>query len=355
MADSAQQKSEQATPKRRDEARDRGNVAKSRELPSAAVLLAGLGALVYMAKSFHYNISSLMITIFNGIDRMDLGEASTTALLDQVLYTMTAIVLPVMVVIFITAALANFIQVGALFTLKPIQPKLSKLNPASGIKRMFSLNSLTDLVKNVMKLLLVGWVAYKTVIAEMPTLMNAADMSIGGIVIYILDLILTIFLRCSLLILALALFDYFYQRWNWERQLKMTKQEVKDEFKNREGDPLVKSKIRQIQRQLASRRMMDDVPSADVIVTNPTHLAVALKYDKTNMDAPKIVAKGADQVAQRIKKIAAAYDVPVVENKPLARTLFKLEIGQVIPEDLYQTVAHLLAYVYSLDRRAAAA
>ena len=355
MADSAQQKSEQATPKRREDARERGNVAKSRELPSAAVLLAGLGATAFTAQSFHQHISSLMITVFNGIDHFELGQASTAALLDQVMYTMGVIVLPVMIVIFITAVLANFIQIGALFTLKTIQPKLSKINPFTGIKRLFSLNALTDLIKNVLKLLAVGWVAYKTVMAEMPTLMNVADMSVGGIVAYILELILTIFLRCSLLILALALFDYFYQKWNWARQLKMTKQEVKDEFKNREGDPLVKSKIRQIQRELASRRMMDDVPSADVIVTNPTHLAVALRYDKQAMDAPKIVAKGADQVAQRIKTIAAAYDVPVVENKPLARALFKLDIGQVIPEDLYQTVAHVLAYVYSLDRQAARA
>ena len=215
---------------------------------------------------------------------------------------------------------------------------------------MVSFKSLVEMLKSVAKLGLVGYVAYRIVMNEKGGLALLADMDVTAILAYIMKVNLKIFFWCTVLILVLAIIDFVYQRWQHEKNLKMSKQEVKDEFKQREGDPMVKSRIRNIQRKMAHQRMMTAVPTADAIITNPTHLAVAIKYDAVKMDAPRVVAKGAGFVAERIKKMAQAYGVPIIENKPLARALFKLEIGQLIPADLYKAVAEVLAYVYKLKR-----
>lgn len=351
-----QEKTEQATPKRVEEARQKGNVAKSMELPSASVLLAGLLTLAFTAPLIHGRLTDLFVSVLSRIGQIPLDLSGAATFLSGVLLTGFKVVAPVMAVVFIVAVLVNFFQVGALFTLKPLQPKLEKINPAKGIKRYFSVKTLADLIKNLAKIILVGVVAYKTVEGEMAGLAGLAGLSVEQIVVYILSMCFQIFLRCALLILALALLDYAFQRWQYNKNLMMSKQEVKDEYKQREGDPLVKSKIRSIQRRLANERMMDAVPEADVVITNPTHLAVALAYRSGEMSAPKVLAKGANLLAEKIKEIAAEHGVPVVEDKPLARALYKLEVGQVIPEELFQTVAKVLAYVYQLkDRKLAGA
>jgi len=350
-----QEKTEQATPKRLEEARQKGNVAKSMELPSASVLLAGLLALAFTAPLIHGQLSGLFVGILGQAGEISLDLGGAAAFLTGALLSGLKIAAPVMAVVFAVAVLVNFFQVGALFTLKPLQPKLEKINPAKGIKRYFSVRTLADLIKNLAKLILVGVVAYKTVEGEMAGLAGLASMSVEQIVVYILSICFQIFLRCALLILALALADFAFQRWQYNKNLMMSKQEVKDEYKQREGDPLVKSKIRAIQRRLANERMMDAVPEADVVITNPTHLAVALSYRSGEMSAPKVVAKGADLLAERIKEKAQEHGIPLVEDKPLARALYRLEVGQVIPEELFQAVAKVLAYVYQLkDRKSAA-
>lgn len=263
---------------------------------------------------------------------------------------------PVMLVVFLVALLVNYAQVGPLFTLKPLQPKFEKINPAKGVKKYFSIKILAELLKNVLKLAAICYVAYATVAAEMATVTSLSSLTVQQIVIYILSICFKIFLRCALLIMVLAFMDFAFQKWQHEKQLRMSKQEVKDEFKQREGDPMIKARIRTIQRKMASQRMMEAVPQADVVVTNPSHLAVALRYVTGEMAAPQVVAKGAGLLAEKIKKLAQAYNIPLIEDKPLAQALYRLEVGQSIPEDFYQAVARILAYVYQLkDKKAPAA
>ena len=355
MADSSsgQEKTEKATPKRLEDARQKGNVAKSMELPSASVLLSGLLTLGFTASLIYSNLSEIFIGLLAnaGSIRLDSGEGS--AILEGALFNAFKVVAPVMVVVFIVAVLVNFAQVGPLLTFQPLQPKFSKINPFKGMKRFFSLRIVADTIKNMLKLLAVGFVAYKTVIGEMDQIGGLAGLSLEQIVVYIISVCFKIFLRCALLILAIAFIDFLYQRWQYMKSLKMSKQEVKDEFKQREGDPMVKARIRSIQRKMAAERMMEAIPGADVVITNPTHLAVALSYVSGQIPAPKVVAKGADLMAKRIREVAQEHGVPIVEEKPLAQALFKLEIGQIIPEELYQAVAKVLAYVFQLKERKA--
>ncbi len=349
----AQDKTEKATPKRRRDARKKGNVAKSKELPSVAVLLGGLLTLSFTAGLIHGNLTSLMASVFSQVGQINLGAGDGSVFFRTVVWGGARVVAPVFAAVLAMALLVNYAQIGALFTLEPIKPKLEKINPIKGLKNIFSMRTLFEAVKNILKLVLVGYIAYLTVKSEWPFLPNLVDFTPYQIVVYVLSTAFKIFLRCCLAILALAIIDYAYQKWQYEKGLRMSKQEVKDEFKQREGDPLVKSRIRSIQRQLASTRMMQAVPEADVVITNPVHLAVALQYVSGQMEAPKVVAKGAETLAERIKEIAAEHGVPIIEDKPLAQTLFKLKLGQVIPVELYEAVAQILAHVYQLRDQAA--
>jgi len=344
----SQDKSEKATPKRRRDARKKGNVAKSREIPSVAVLLAGLGTLSLTASSIYTHMTGLMSQTLSQVGLLKLGSGDGTLLFHRAAMTLASVVLPVMLVVTFVAVLTNYVQIGALFTVEPLKPKFDKINPMKGLKNLFSIRTLFEAAKNLMKLIIIGYIAYLTLKGEWDNLPALVNLDTIQILIFILQVAFKVFLRCCLAILILAVLDYAYQKWQYEKNLRMSKQDVKDEFKQREGDPLVKSRIRAIQRKLASQRMMEAVPEADVVVTNPTHLAVALKYISGEMEAPQVVAKGAGLVAERIKQLAEAYGVPIVENKPLAQSLFKLEVGRIIPVELYQAVAQLLAYVYSL-------
>jgi flagellar biosynthetic protein FlhB len=246
---------------------------------------------------------------------------------------------------------SNYLQVGFLFSLDSLTPKLSKLDPIKGFSKIFSKQTLVELLKNIFKVVIVGSVAYFTVKDELNHMIPLMDMEIWAILSYIGSVCFKILLRTSWLLIVLALLDFAFQRWDFQQEAKMAKQEVKDEFKQREGDPLVKSRIRQVQREMARRRMMEAVPKADVVITNPVHLAVALEYN-AQMLAPRVTAKGARLMAERIKEIARQNQVPLVENKPLAQALFKgAEIGKEIPTVFYKAAAEIMAYVYQLKNK----
>jgi flagellar biosynthetic protein FlhB len=236
--------------------------------------------------------------------------------------------------------------------MEPLRPKFSKLNPINGLQRLFSAHGFLELAKSIIKLVIVFYFAYSTIREHLFMFLDMFRQSPFDVALALWRIIYQVAMKICMFLLALAIFDYIYQRWEFRKSLRMTKREVKDEFKQTEGNPQIKNKIRQRQREIAMRRMMQDVPKADVVITNPTHLAIALRYDSTKMTAPVVVAKGEGFIAQKIKEIAAANDVVLVENKPLAQAIYKsVDIGEGIPENLFQAVAEVLAYVYRLKRK----
>ncbi len=338
------EKTERPTAKKRRETREKGRVAKSREVSTYLVLVAGV-AILYFAGSHMVREMALFVktTLVHSAD-LRIEGANVSALLWQTIIIMTRVLAPVLLVVSLAALVGNFLQVGFLLSWEPIKPNLSKLNPLRGIQRLVSLRSLTEVVKFVVKLLLVGVVVYTAIRREIPFVMPLADQSILAIGTYILKTIFRIMLRTSWVLLVLAILDYAYQRWEFEKGLKMTKQEVKDEHKQSEGDPLVKSRIRRIQREWARRRMMEAVPQADVVITNPIELAIAIAYKGETMAAPEVLAKGAGVVAERIRQIARSHGIPIVENRPLAKALFRhVDVGRQIPATLYKAIAEVLA------------
>lgn len=343
-----QEKTEPATEKKRDDSRKKGQVANSREISSVLVLLSGMTVFYFGGRWMFMQVGEVMHDLFSQAGQITLGNESAQGLLWYLFKKVVTIISPLMVVVAIAGILGNVVQVGFMLTGEPLIPKLSKINPLEGIKRLFSLKSLIELLKAIFKVIIIGGVAYvmlRNEFEQIPAL-------VGSNLLYILSFMGGMALKLGfytcLVLIILAGIDLVFQRWQFDRDLRMTKQEVKDEFKQREGDQMVKSRIRAIQREMAMRRMMDQVPDATVVITNPTHLAVALKFTR-DMQAPQVVAKGANKVAERIKAIANEHGVPIIEEKPLARALFKnVEIDQHIPGDLYHAVAEILAYVYRL-------
>ncbi|MEW5995538.1 MAG: EscU/YscU/HrcU family type III secretion system export apparatus switch protein, partial [Candidatus Zixiibacteriota bacterium] len=259
------------------------------------------------------------------------------------------ILLPIFAVMTVVAFGVNVAQVGFKITPKAMEPRFDKLNLAKGIKRILSVKSLAQLVRDTLKLIVVGVVAYLAIRSEFESFFTLPDQGVSQLAIAMGKLALVLALKIGLVILALAILDYLYQRYEYEKSIRMSRQELKDELKDTEGSPQLKARVRQVQREMARSRMMRAVPTADVVVTNPTEIAVALKYEPEAMSAPFVVAKGERLIAQRIRELAREYDIPVVENKPLARALFKMcDVGQMIPLDLYRAVAEVLAYVYRL-------
>jgi flagellar biosynthetic protein FlhB len=347
--ESFQEKTEKATPKKREKVRKEGQVAKSMELPSVFVLMAGITVLYIFGYFFYQNLIGALrhCFVFDSIPNLDLK--SGIFLVNQHTFRMILILAPVMAAVFFVALVANFFQVGFYVSFKAIEPKLNKLDIIKGFGRLFSVRSLVELMKSIVKLFIIGTVAYIVVKGEAKHIPGMNDASVAYLLLFILKGIMKIFLWVITVMVALAVLDYTFQKWQFEKQIMMTKQEVKDESKQMEGDPQVKSRIRSIQYQAARKRMMKAVPEADVVVTNPTHLAIAIHYQAGSMNAPKVTAKGAGLLAARIKKIAEEHHIPVIENKELARNLYKLvDIGQDIPLQLYRAVAELLAFVYKL-------
>lgn len=350
--DSFQEKTEQATPKRREDARKKGQTARSREISSVAILSAGTIYMFFNAKAMTMKLGETVRQIFSDIPLFAYNEQNLTNLLSQALERYLWLILPIMLILCVIAILANILQTGAILTVEPLTPKPSKIDPIKGAGKLFSKRSLAELAKSVLKIIIVGWAAISVIKSNIAYLMPLMYQDDVQIISMLGQISLKVIIRCCCVIFLLAVLDYVYQKWEYEQNLKMTKQEVKDEFKQTEGDPQVKSRIRSIQREMARRRMMEEVPKADVVITNPTHLAVAIRYSaEENMAAPRVVAKGANKLAFRIRELAKEHEIPVIENKILAQNLYKLELGEEIPPAFYQAVAEILAYVYGLKKR----
>jgi flagellar biosynthetic protein FlhB len=347
--ESFEEKTEQPTPKKRRELKEKGEVAKSRELPSVAVLLSALVTLSFFGAYMYGHIQIIMKEAFTLPTMNDLNVPEFMAYARDLVGRFIILLSPLFGAIFITAILSNIMQVGFIMSAESITPKFSKIDPIKGFGRMFSKQALMELFKSLLKLIIIGFIAYWTVKEEMKNFSLLGDMEANAIFIYILKIFFKIFIRCSMAMIVLVVIDYIFQKWEFENRIKMTRQEVKDEFKKSEGDPLIKSRIRSIQMEMARKRMMQAVPDADVVITNPTHLAVALKYDSLTMNAPKVLAKGPGKIAERIREVASEHDIPIMENKELARNLYDaVEVGHEIPAALYQAVAEILAYIYRL-------
>lgn len=351
---SADDLTEEASPYRLEENRRKGIVAQSREVTGLAALL-GAGVTAYaMSPTMGAQMAEFMREVFRTdlSARLDLGSTVIlSGVLLKALKIMAAVILPVCVVGFIIGVISSYAQIGNIFSFDPIQPDFSKVDPLKGIKRFFSLKQAKDGVRLVIKMIILLFVAYGFVKTEV---LNA-PMQYGNepitMAVHYGQIAKPIFLWLIGILSIFAAIDLIMQRREMNQGLKMTKQEAKQEHKEREGDPAVKARIRAVQREVARRRMMAAVKKADVIITNPTHIAIAIVYDKDAMAAPRVVAKGADLIAQRIKKIAAEHNIPMVENVPLARTLYKtVKLNGFIPRALYQAVAEVLAYVYRLKR-----
>ena len=349
--ETGQQKTEQPTSRKIQKAREKGNVARSPEVSSFLILLSALLVFLFGGSWMFYNLSSFMGGVLRNSGTLQLESESLHNFIFVVFDQMLTILLPIMMVVFFAGLAGNVAQTGFMLISKPFQPDINKFNPVKGLKKIVSLKSFVEVIKAVFKILFIGGITYLLVKNEVESFPALMQLGVSDILKFIGSLAFKISFYACLAMFVLAALDYFYQRWQYQKDLMMTKQEVLEESKQSEGDPRVKSKIKQIQFETARRRMMEKVPEADVVVTNPTHLAVALKYDAVNMMVPKVIAKGAGLIAERIKKIAEENSIPVLEHRPLARTLFKsVELGGFIPVDLYRAVAEVLAYVYNLKK-----
>ena len=350
---------EEPTAKKTEDARKKGQVAKSKELENAVVLLvlfltiritAGLMSDNF-GNTFRYVYGHVPDILSNAAMEGGISAITIRSMLVYIMTRILVICLPFFLLGVLVAFLINVLQFGFKVTPEPLKPKLDKLNPASGIKRIFSKDSLFELLKSILKIAIIAVIAYTTIKDQADRLFVIYDIGVVQAVILMGTIILDVGIRISLVFLALGFVDLLYQKRKHHKNLMMTKQEVKDEYKNTEGDPAVKSAQRQRMREASQRRMMQDVPQADVVITNPTHLAVALKYDGEKNRAPIVVAKGEEYVAAKIKEVAREHGVQIIEDKPLARMLYQtVDVGQEIPPELYQTVAEVLAMVYSMKK-----
>jgi flagellar biosynthesis protein FlhB len=356
VADEAQDdKTESPTAKRRGDARQKGTVVKSTEVNSVIVLLTGLFILKFFGRWMLDQMGACMVEIFKNISTVELTQERLIDLTTQAVMLSFLILTPVCVGIMLFGVVANIMQVGFLFTTQPITPNLNKIDPISGFKRLFSGRSFVEAVKNIIKLAIIGCIAYWTVMGVFDQIMMLADASITTILNFAAKTSYDIILRVSLVLIILAILDWSYQKYEHEKQLKMTKQEVKEERKQMDGDPQVKSRIKSVQREMARRRMMQEVPKATVVVTNPTYIAIALRYEPAENDAPMVLAKGKRIIAEKIKQIAIENGIPIIEDKPLARGMYdKIEVGFPIPAEFFTAVAEIMAYVYRLKHRKAA-
>jgi flagellar biosynthetic protein FlhB len=349
------EKTEDATSKKLTDARKDGKVAKSTEIVMAASLLGLFLLLKFYAVFMGSQFSGVFNRIYSLIPSVAEDGSAENVLLAIIRYVLIEVVIlaaPFFIMAVAVALIGNVAQVGWQISTKPMEPDLSKFNPVSGMKKLFSKDKLIELLKSVLKIAAVSYMVYTVLVKQVDKLLTLYDMGLFEAVGLVGGIVIDIGIRISILFLFIGICDVFYQNRKFKNDMKMTKQEVKDEYKNTEGDPQVKGRIRGKMREASQRRMMQELPKADVVITNPTHLAVAIKYDKDKSQAPVVVAKGADYLAEKIKTVARENQVEIVENKPLARMLYyNVEIGDEIPAELYQMVAEVLAYVYRLQNK----
>jgi flagellar biosynthetic protein FlhB len=351
MADdspSGGERTEEPSTKRREDFRKKGQVAQSKEVQTASLLTFGLLFWVMYLPVFWNSLTALLSYLWRTAGETDITPASIIALAAFIFQKIGLLLAPLFLLVLLVGFFSSFFQFGWLLTTTPLAPDLSKLNPIAGMARFFSKRSLIEVVKSLLKVILIGWIAFSTVYDNFNEALILIDTEIGTTLQYLARISALILTKICAILILVALVDFLFIKWEMEEKMKMTKQELKEEFKESEGDPHIKAQIRAIQQEMARKRMMAEVPKADVVVTNPTHLAIAIRYDSKEMAAPKVVAKGADLVAMKIREIAREHEIPIIENPPVARLLHKLDLGEHIPENLFKAVAEILAHVYSL-------
>ncbi len=347
MAGGKDNRTEKPTARRIRKAREKGQIARSKEVSSAVVLLGGLLMLMAFGQTLWGTLEFSMKQLL----RFHVPSEITMEYLREVVNHGTTRVLlmvgPILLAIMASSVLANVAQGGLVFTTETLRLHFDKLSPQKGLQKIFSKNGLVELVKSILLLVVICVISYQVISEHLSLYPRLVLMDARKLLYWTASISYGVFIRVAIFLLIVAIADYFFQRYRFMEQLKMTKQEVKEEMKDVEGDPITKGRIRRIQREMARKRMMASVPTADVIITNPTHYSVALSYKMDSMDAPKVVAKGVGFLALKIRELAQEHGVPMVENRPLAQTLYKtVEVGESIPSNLYKAVAEILAYIY---------
>lgn len=347
MPGGTDKKTEQPTKRKLKKAREKGQVARSREIPMAAVLMGVLILLFFCGRSFFQTLQNEMYFLLNLRVPREIDIGYLTTVVHGITIRTAAIMVPILLGVMGVSVFANVMQGGLAFSTKALKLKPEKFNPKNGLKKIFSKNGLVELLKSIIIVSSVSIIAYQVVTRHLPLYPRLVLMDVRKLLYWIAVISFEVLIRIAVLMLIVAIADYCFQKYRFKDQMKMSKKEVKDEYKEMEGDPTTKGRIRRIQREIARKRMMADVPNADVVITNPTHYAVALSYEMESMEAPKVIAKGVGFLALKIKELAQQHAIPQVENKPLAQALYKsVEIGGYIPEHLYRAVAEILAYVY---------
>ncbi|MGB9761974.1 MAG: flagellar biosynthesis protein FlhB [Caldimicrobium thiodismutans] len=348
----AQERTEEATPRRREEARRRGQIVKSRELSSVAILSTGFLSFLILSVIFFQQFYFILKFSFSSFER-ELLPGELTYLVKTTFFALMKFLFPFFLIITLSAVIVYLLQTGGgVFSIEVLSPRWERVDPIEGFKRLFSFTSLIELVKALIKIALICGISYWIISQNFDKLLKLLGSNSYYLILTIKVLLKDLLGKLLFVLFILAILDWLYARWDIERKLRMTREELKEELKQTEGDPLVKARIRQWQRKLSRQRMLAEVPKADVVITNPEHYAVALKYEMGKMPAPQVVAKGIDFLALKIKEIARENGVPIYEDPPLAQILYKkVEVGEYVPEELYQVVAKVLAYVYKAKKK----
>lgn len=345
-------KTEEPTPKKKKDARKQGNIAKSAEVNKAMTFIAILVVIYMMSGSIISELQGFIVNILSGDFSMTMNDNTIKILMFKVMMSFMKIVLPISLIIMVFGILGSLIQTGLFFSMESLKPKFSKLNPLTGLKNMFSMKAIVNLIKSMVVICIMIYLGYSFMSKNFEGIIKSGDIYLPYMFNIVLDLIKSILTSITLAVAVVAALDYGYEKFSHKKGLKMTKQEVKEEYKQMEGDPHIKGKIKQKQRQMANQIMMQAVPSSTVIVTNPTHISIAIRYEQGKDTTPIVVAKGVDEVAFRIREIAKSHDIPIIENVPLARLIYKeVDIDQEIPEEMYKAVAEVLVAVYKIKNK----
>ena len=351
-APSGGERTEAPSSKRRADFRKKGQIAQSKEVQTAALFTVLLLFWIFYMPSFWHGLTEFLAAIWQSIGNIELTPQSAMSLAFFLIQKSATLLAPLFLLVLIIGFFSSFLQFGWLLTAEPLIPDFSKLDPIAGFSRLFSRRSVIEVVKSLLKVALISWVAASTVMNNFREALVLVDTSAAITLGYLAKVSTLILAKVCAVLIFLAILDFGFTKWEMEEKMKMTKEELKEEFKETEGDPHIKAQIRAIQQQMARRRMMAEVPSADVVITNPTHLSVAIRYDSAKMKAPVVIAKGADHLAMKIREIAREHNIPLVENPPVARLLHKLDLGAAIPEEMFRAVAEILAHVYSIKGKA---
>lgn len=349
----AGEKTEKATPKKRLDERKKGKVSKSQDINTAILLIFSFLALFVFGGFMLDTMLLMFISAFTESIHWDVTAESVQRVFNGASIEAAKMLAPIMLIAIIAGFGSNLMQIGFLFTTESLKFDLKRMDPIQGAKRIFSIRALVELLKSFLKITLIGGITFSIIWAFKDDVLMLAFTNAESALALFGRVAIIMGLSATAALFFLAILDYLYQRYDFEKNMRMSKQDIKDEYKNMEGDPLIKSKIKEKQRMMATRRMMAEVPQADVVITNPTHFAIALKYSEEKAGAPYVIAKGVDQTALKIREIAKEHNIATVEDKPLARSLYAtVDIGQEIPEEFYQAVAEILAYIYRIEKKA---